>query len=143
MMSLMRILAAPDKFRGTATAAEVAGAIAAAAVRLGAECRLLPMADGGEGMVDVLGGPNREDVVSGPLGTPVRAPWRYEPHRRRAVVESAAACGLVLAGGPAHNDPEGASTRGVGELLVAALRSGAEQILVGLGGSATTDGGRG
>ncbi|MGN6608612.1 MAG: glycerate kinase family protein [Jatrophihabitans sp.] len=137
----MRVLAAPDKFRGTLTAADVVAAIAAACRDLGVECVGRPMADGGEGLLDALGGGNRVDVVTGPLGAPVRAAWRYDTRTHRAVIESAAACGLHLVGD--GNDPERATTAGVGELLVAAARAGAEHVLLGLGGSATTDGGQG
>ena len=137
----MRIVAAPDKFKGTATAAEVAGAIASAARSAGARCDEVPMADGGEGTLEVLGGPNRTTLVTGPLGDPVRAGWRLS--RGVAVVEMAEASGLQLAGGPEGNDPMGATTTGTGELIAAALDAGARRILVGVGGSATTDGGLG
>ena len=69
----MRVVAAPDKFRGTASAAEVAAAIARAAAASGATCDEVPMADGGEGTLDALGGPNRTTTVTGPLGDPVEA----------------------------------------------------------------------
>src|SRR5690606_38827180 len=97
------------------------------------------MADGGEGTLEVLGGANRETLVTGPLGDPVRAGWRLA--RGSAVIEMAAASGLALAGGPDGNDPMGATTTGTGELITAALDAGATRILVGVGGSATTDGG--
>ncbi|HEX6444321.1 MAG TPA: glycerate kinase [Streptosporangiales bacterium] len=137
----MHLLAAPDKFRGTATAAEVAGAMAAAARGSGWTCAELPLADGGEGTVEAFGGPNRESVVTGPLGSPVTASWRLDGER--AVVEMASASGLQVAGGAARNDPVVATTRGTGELIAAALDAGARQVLVGIGGSATTDGGLG
>lgn len=97
------------------------------------------MADGGEGTLDALGGPNRSSTVTGPLGALVEAPWRLDG--RRAVIEMAAASGLELAGGVEHNDPIAASTAGTGELIAAALDVGATRIIVGVGGSATTDGG--
>ena len=137
----VRVVAAPDKFRGTATAAEVAGAIAAGAKEAQGACVEVPLADGGEGLLDVLGGANRTTVVTGPLGDAVEAPWRLS--RGTAVVEMARASGLVLAGGPEGNDPVGASTRGTGELLAAAVDAGARRVIVGVGGSATTDGGLG
>jgi glycerate 2-kinase len=137
----MRVVAAPDKFKGTLTAAEFAAAVAAAAASVGWHCDRVPLADGGDGTLDVLGGPNRRTLVTGPLGDPVEAAWRFE--RRRAVVEMARASGLVLAGGADGNDAMVATTTGTGELLVAALEAGAERIIVGLGGSATTDGGLG
>lgn len=99
------------------------------------------MADGGEGTLDVLGGPNRTTLVTGPLGQPVEAAWRL--HRGVAVIEMARASGLTLAGGPTKNDPLNASTQGVGELIDTALNAGANKIIVCLGGSATTDGGLG
>jgi glycerate 2-kinase len=136
----VRVLIAPDKFRGTATAADVAGAAESACARLGNECVRIPMSDGGEGLLDALGGANRRTTVTGPLGTPVEAAWRIDPDGR-AVVEAAQACGLQLAGGRNGNDPIGATTTGVGELVVAAVRAGASSLLIGVGGSATTDGG--
>ena len=135
----MRILAAPDKFRGTATAAEVAGAVAAAGRTVGATTVEVPMSDGGEGFLDVFGGANRTNVVTGPLGEPVEAGWRLTG--RTAVIEMAQASGLALVGGAEGNDPIAASTAGTGELIVAALDAGAKRIFVGHGGSATTDGG--
>lgn len=137
----MRVLAAPDKFRGTATAAEVAGAVASAVAAVGGRARSVPLSDGGEGFLDVFGGPNRTAVVTGPLGGTVEAGWRLEG--RTAVVEMARASGLVLAGGVAGNDPVSATTTGTGELIAAALDAGARRIVVGHGGSASTDGGLG
>jgi glycerate kinase len=137
----VRILAAPDKFRGTATAAEVAAAIAAAGRTVGARTREVPLSDGGEGFVDVFGGPNRATTVTGPLGDPVEARWRLA--NRVAVIEMAEASGLALVGGAEGNDPVAASTTGTGELIAAALDAGARRIFVGHGGSATTDGGLG
>jgi glycerate 2-kinase len=137
-----RVLAAPDKFRGTASAGAVAAAIAEAAEELSMECRRCPMSDGGEGILEVFGGPNRWATVTGPQGTPVRAGWRLGPEGP-AVVESALASGLVLAGGASGNDPVAATSRGTGELIAQALDAGAGRVLVGLGGSATTDGGVG
>jgi glycerate kinase len=137
----VRVVAAPDKFRGTASAAEVAAAVARAAATCGWACDQVPMADGGEGTLEVLGGPNRETVVSGPLGDPVRAAWRL--HRGTAVIEVARAIGLTLAGGPDGNDPISASTHGAGELIAAAVDAGAKRVIVCVGGSATTDGGLG
>lgn len=137
----MRVLAAPDKFRGTLTAREAAAAIAAGAARAGWEAVELPLADGGEGTLDVLGGGNRTTSVTGPLGAEVEAEWRLEDGT--ALVEAARACGLSLAGGAAGNDPLRATSRGVGELIAAAVREGAERIVVAVGGVASTDGGAG
>ncbi len=137
----MRVVAAVDKFRGTASAADVAAAIGHACWELGHDCEEIALADGGEGLLDVLGGPNRRNVVTGPLGDAVEADWRL--HRGTAIIEMARASGLVLAGGADGNDPMGATTTGVGELIDRALDGGATRIIVGLGGSATTDGGLG
>ncbi len=158
MFSFARVLAAPDKFRGTLTAPAAAAAIASGVALASAEvigkpaaagsdavpvgsCREVPLADGGEGTLDALGGANRTTTVTGPLGQPVSAPWRIDG--RRAVIEMALASGLELAGGASGNDPLAATTRGTGELILAAIRAGARDILLGVGGSATTDGGAG
>jgi glycerate kinase len=140
-LSAVLVVAAPDKLRGTARAADAAAAIARAAVAAGWRCREQPLADGGEGTLEVFGGPNRTTQVTGPLGDPVVAGWRLDG--RRAVIEMAQASGLQLVGGPDGNDPIEASTVGTGELIATAAELGARRILVGLGGSATTDGGLG
>ena len=140
-MSDVRVLAAPDKFRGTASAAEIAAAVAEAAAAVSVSCDAAPMADGGEGTLDALGGPNRTSVVTGPLGEPVTAPWRLS--RGVAVIEMALASGLALAGGATGNDPVNATTAGTGELIAEAVTAGARRVLVAVGGSATTDGGLG
>jgi glycerate kinase len=137
----MHVVAAPDKFKGTATASEVAGAIGRAAVAAGWTADEAPMADGGEGTVEALGGANRTTIVAGPLGDPVEAPWRLA--RGTAILEMSAASGLDLVGGGEGNDPISASTYGTGELISAALEAGARRIIVGVGGAATTDGGLG
>ncbi|WP_419925030.1 glycerate kinase [Candidatus Poriferisocius sp.] len=137
----MHVVAAPDKFRGTATAVQIADAIVLAAGKAGATADAVPMADGGEGTLEVVGGANRATIVTGPLGDPVEAQWRL--HRQTAVVEMARASGLALAGGAEANDPLGATTYGTGELIEAAVERGARRVLVGVGGSATTDGGLG
>lgn len=137
----MRVLAAADKFKGTATAAQVCAAIGHACWELDVDCTEIPLADGGEGTLEVLGGANRTTLVTGPLGQPVQAQWGM--HRGTAVIEMARASGLVLAGGTEGNDPMAATTRGTGELIDCALNEGARRIIVCLGGSATTDGGLG
>ena len=137
----MRVLAAVDKFKGTATAAQVAAAIGHACWELGMECVELPIADGGDGTLEALGGPNRTSRVTGPLGDSVDAQWRM--HRTTAVIEMARASGLALVGGREHNDAMAATTAGTGELIDMALDAGAKRIIVCLGGSATTDGGLG
>ncbi len=137
----MRVLACADKFRGTATAGEIGDAVRVAVEARGGSCLVQPMADGGEGTLEAFGGPNRTSTVTGPLGTPVDADWRISDGL--AVIEMARASGLSLAGGVEGNDPMGATTAGTGELLAAAAEAGARRILVGVGGSATTDGGLG
>jgi glycerate kinase len=138
----MRVLAAPDKFRGTLTAREAAAAIALGARRAGWGAVELPLADGGEGTLAVLGGGNRRTTVTGPLGDPVDAAWRLEDDGT-ALVEAAQACGLTLAGGRNGNDPLHATSCGVGELIAAAVAAGAERVIVAVGGVASTDGGAG
>lgn len=137
----MRIVVAPDKFKGTLSAAACADAIAVPLRAAGHDVVVRPMADGGEGTLDALGGANRRTTVSGPLGDPVEAGWQLSG--RRAVIEMARASGLELVGGAEGNDAVGASTHGTGELLAAVLDAGATDIVVGVGGSATTDGGYG
>jgi glycerate kinase len=140
----MRVLVAPDKFAGTLTAVEAAEAIAAGWRRQAPddELDLAPMSDGGPGFVDVLhnslGGSLEPVVVSGPFGDPVPATILLDGDT--AYVESAQACGLALSG---TDRPEQASTYGVGELVAAARDAGAKRVVVGLGGSGTTDGGAG
>lgn len=137
----MRVVAAPDTFRGTASAAAVAAAIGRVAWEHGWDCDEVPMSDGGEGFLDALGGANRRTLVTGPLGDPVEAGWRLDG--KQAVVEMAQASGIGLVGGPEGNDPVAAATHGTGELIAAAVDAGARRVLVGVGGSATTDGGLG
>jgi glycerate kinase len=137
----VRVLIAPDKFRGTATAPEAAAALADGAREAGWDPVTMPLADGGEGTLDALGGPNRTSTVTGPLGRPVEAAWRLADGR--AVVEMARASGLQLAGGAERNDPLAATSRGTGELIAEAIAAGARRVIVGVGGSACTDGGRG
>src|SRR5207247_2436803 len=138
-------LACPDKFRGTLTAPEAAAAIAAGLRAAGIErVRELPLADGGEGTLDALlaalGGERNIARVTGPDGRPIDAEWGLLSDGR-AVVEMAQASGLSLVAG--RNDPLAATTSGSGELIAAAARAGASEVIVGVGGSATTDGGLG
>jgi glycerate kinase len=135
------VLLAFDKFRGTATSSQLAEAGARAADRFGWHSITVPLADGGEGSLHAVGGPNKTSRVTGPLGDPVDAGWRLDG--RDAYVEMAAASGLLLAGGPDANDPLAADTVGTGELIANAIKLGARKIVVFLGGSATTDGGWG
>src|SRR5262245_16965801 len=140
----MRVLIAPDKFAGTLTAVEASRAIAEGWSRqaAGDELDLAPMADGGPGFVDVLhealGGELSAVTVSGPHREPV--PGAVLRRGERAWVESAQACGLALTGG---ERAESATTWGVGELVMHAIEAGATDIVVGLGGSGTNDGGAG
>ena len=142
----MRVVIAPDKFAGTLTAVEAAEAIAEGWRRRapGDDLVLVPMADGGPGFVDVLhaslGGDLLAATVTGPYGEEVPASLLLV--EGTAYVESAQACGLHHT--PVEDrDPERATTRGVGELLAAAVDAGARRIVVGLGGSGTNDGGAG
>jgi len=137
----VRVAAAVDKFNGTATGKQVAAAVGSACWELGSDCTELPMADGGEGTLEALGGANRTSIVTGPLGDPVSAEWRM--YRGTAVIEMARASGLTLVGGAVNNDAMAATTIGTGELIDTALDAGAKKIIVCLGGSATTDGGYG
>lgn len=140
------LLAVPDKFRGTATAGQVSAAIARGASAQGWSTRQAPLSDGGEGFLDTfaeLGGELVVTTVEGPLGSPVEATWLLAGDT--AAIEMARASGLLLAGGATGNDVMGASTRGTGELMVTAARAVGPggTVVVGLGGSATTDGGLG
>jgi glycerate 2-kinase len=137
-----RLAAAPDKFRGTATAAEATLAIATAAQRCGWQVDARPLSDGGEGFVEVLGGAARSATVRGPLGAPVVAMWSLHDDGT-AIVESAQAVGRALLQSPHGDDPLRASTYGVGELLAAAVAAGAHRLVVGCGGTSSTDGGNG
>ena len=146
----LRIVVAPDSFKGTLTAAEAARAIAeglAAVLPPGSEIFQTPMADGGEGTVDawLAATPGAERIecdATDPLGRPIRAAYGWLASKRTAVVELAAASGLPLLA-PAERDPGRASTAGTGLLLRDALARGAKRIFLGLGGSATNDGGTG
>jgi glycerate kinase len=170
----VRVLVAPDSFKGTFSAVAVADAIARGLERAGVEADRCPVADGGEGTLDALlvalGGRLERVTVRGPLGDPVEAcfallgdpqhasePQRAPlagPHRaslaaprraplagpQRALLEMASASGLALV---SDLDPWNASTYGTGQLIRAAVEAGAREVLVGVGGSATVDGGRG
>jgi glycerate 2-kinase len=141
-----RALVAPDSFKGTFSAREVAAALARGLRGEGVEAEELPLADGGEGtleaLVAALGGELRHAVVEDPLGRPVEAAYALLPDGRTAIVEMAEASGLRLVSDD-DRDPLAASTRGTGELIAAAAEAGAARIVVTVGGSATTDGGAG
>jgi glycerate kinase len=145
----MKVIVAPDSFKGTLTAREAALAMAAGVRQAhpDAEIVLIPLADGGEGTMETLvvatGGETVTRTVMGPLGEPVQASFGLIGEgRRTAVIEMAQASGLGLV--PVERrDPRVTTTYGVGELMRAAAQSGAHEILIGLGGSATNDGGAG
>jgi glycerate kinase len=139
------VLVAPDSFKGTFSAPEVATAIAAGLRSAEREARELPVADGGEGTMEVLvsalGGEIRTVTASDPLGRPIEAAFALLPDGS-AVVEMARASGLGLVE-EGERDAWAASTRGTGELIAAAAEAGADRVIVTVGGSATTDGGAG
>ncbi|HEY3714293.1 MAG TPA: glycerate kinase [Jatrophihabitantaceae bacterium] len=142
----MRVIVAPDKFKGSLTAPQ-----AADAMRLGvldadptAQVSCVPVADGGEGTVDAYvsaGATPHECTVTGPLGDPVSA--RFAIRDGIAVVETAQACGLALVEHPGPRTALAADTGGVAQLVLAAVAAGARRVVLGLGGSASTDGGSG
>ena len=138
------ILIAPDSFKGTFTSFEVAAAIAAGLTGAGWKVDPCPVADGGEGTLEVLRDALGAEVVmapdTDPLGARIEAAFGLGD--RTAVVETSAASGLGLIA-PSKRDPMAASTAGTGELISAAIDAGAETVYVGVGGSATTDGGAG
>ena len=145
----MRIVVAPQAFKESLSAREAAGAIARGVRRAfpSAEIVLLPVADGGddtlETLVETTGGEYQEAQVTGPVGEQVRARWGVLGDGVTAVVEAAQACGMARI--PPHyaRDPSRTTTRGVGELVRHALDRGHRSIIVGVGGSATNDGGAG
>jgi glycerate kinase len=144
----LRIVVAPDSYKGSVSALGVAQAIERGILRVfpGADVRKIPIADGGEGTVDALvaatGGQLRESEVSGPLGDRLMARWGILGDGLTAVIEMATASGLPLV--PAQQrDPRIASSFGTGELIRAALDGGLRRIIIGIGGSATNDGGAG
>ena len=139
--TVLSAICCPDKFRGSLTATEAAAEMAAGLRASGIAATELPLADGGEGTLDVLlaNGRRLTTRVTGPLGDPVDADWGLLDDGT-AVIEMARASGLALVD---RNDPLRADTRGVGELLLAAAEHGAKRAIVTLGGSASTDGGLG
>ena len=144
----LRALVASDSFKGSATSARVNELVARGIKRVlpQAEVTCLAVADGGEGTLDALvgarGGVIQRETVRGPLGAPVDARYGLIEGGRTAVIEMAEAAGITLSG-RSSSDALAASTYGVGELILKALDLGARQIVVGLGGSATSDGGAG
>jgi glycerate 2-kinase len=148
-MPVLRVLIAPDCYGDSLTAVQAAAAIAAGwnRVRHDDQFTIAPQSDGGPGFIEVLAdrlGERRRLRVCGPLDEQVEADWVLDSESATAYLECAQACGLARLGSPPT--PATALTahsRGVGQLIVAALRAGARRIVVGLGGSASTDGGRG
>ncbi|MGH2916051.1 MAG: glycerate kinase family protein [Solirubrobacteraceae bacterium] len=138
------VLVAPDSFKGTFAAAQVAGAIGAGLLAGGRPADLCPVADGGEGtlaaLAPALGAEPLSAVVHDPLGRPLRASFALADEL--AIVETAAASGLHVVRGR-RRDAMAASTAGTGELIAAAISAGARTVYLGVGGSATTDGGAG
>ncbi|PYI52992.1 glycerate kinase [Paenibacillus flagellatus] len=143
-----RVVIAPDSFKGSISSVAAAEAIRAGVLRAAPDAgtTIVPMADGGEGTVDAVlaavGGERLVVPVEGPLGGEVMAAWGLLADGRTAVIEMAAASGLPLVA-PEARDPLAATTYGTGQLIRAALDRGATRLLIGLGGSATNDGGMG
>jgi glycerate kinase len=144
----MKVVVAPDSYKGSLSALKVAEAMERGVLSVfpAAEVVKVPIADGGEGTVDALvvatGGRVVEQEVTGPLGTPVRARWGVLGGGEVAVVEMAAASGLPLVP-VGRRDPRFTTTRGTGDLVRAALDAGLRRLVIGIGGSATNDGGCG
>jgi len=144
----MRIVLAPNAFKGTLTAVEAAAAMAEGVRRVlpDADLVFIPIADGGDGTMEALiaatAGERRSLRVRGPLGEPVDAPYGLIEGGSVAVIEMARAAGLALVP-PGRRDPRITTTYGVGELLQHAFEGGARRFIVGIGGSATNDGGAG
>ena len=147
-MTTTCVLLASDSFKGSASSMEVENLLEEGVRRVMPDCEVVkyPIADGGEGTVDAViagrGGEFREARVSGPLGDPVTARYGLFDGRRSAIIEMAAASGITLIEQNAAN-ALGAGTEGVGQLMLDALDAGAERLVIGLGGSATSDGGAG
>ncbi len=139
-------LVAPDSFKGTLSAEQVAGAIGRGVESAGAVADLCPAADGGEGTAAVLlgamGGETRTAAAHDPLGRPIEAEYALVRDGSTAIVEAAAASGLDLVR-EGERDPESASSAGTGELIAVSIEAGANRILIAAGGTATMDGGRG
>ncbi|MCZ2401928.1 glycerate kinase [Paenarthrobacter sp. Z7-10] len=143
----MRILIAPDKFKGTLTAVEAAAAMAEGALRVYPEATVttIPVADGGEGTVEAAvaaGFEEKLNAVVGPILKPVAAVWAFNPTGFVAVIESAQASGYLLTE-PTPENALRAHSYGCGQLIAAALDAGATELIVGLGGSAMSDAGTG
>jgi glycerate kinase len=144
----LRIIVAPDSYKGSVSAVAVAQAMERGILRVFPEAEVckVPIADGGEGTVEALvtatGGKIFQAAVNDPLGEPISAHWGVLGDARTAVIEMAAASGLPLVP-RARRDPRITSTHGTGQLIRAALDAGLRRIIIGIGGSATNDGGVG
>lgn len=144
----MKIVIAIDSFKGSLTTVQAGEAVKAAAARVfeGAEVYISPLADGGEGTTEAIllatGGKRRTLTVTGPLGTPVTASYGILEDTGTAVMEMSAAAGITLLS-PTQRDPLYTTTFGVGEMILDALDHGCRSFLMGIGGSATNDGGIG
>ncbi len=145
---MLKIAIAPDSFKGSMTAMEAASCIEAGLKQSlrGISCRKIPMADGGEGtvqaIVDATGGKFVKRTVSDPLGRKTKATFGISGNGKTAIMEMAEASGLALLK-PRERNPMKTSTYGTGELIKHALKLGVHKILIGIGGSATNDGGTG
>ena len=144
----MKIVVAMDSFKGSLTSLEAGNAVKDGILHVcpDADITVLPLADGGEGTLDVLlpyiNGYTRHLTVTGPLGTPVGSEYVFEPETKTAYIEMAKASGLTLVD-PADLDPCSATSYGTGELIKDAIGNGAERLVICIGGSATNDGGAG
>ncbi len=144
----MKIVIAPDSYKESLSASEVAQAIEKGFREIFPDARYVsvPVADGGEGTVEAMiaatQGAERQAWVTGPLGEKVKASWGISGDGKTAFIEMAAASGLALVP-PEKRDPLVTTSRGTGELILQALESGATSIIIGIGGSATNDGGAG
>lgn len=144
----MKIIIAPNSFKGSLDAFKVAQSIELGLIKskLEAECQLFPIADGGDHTLEVfynwLGGEIKKKKVLGPLNKEIDAEWLFVESTNTAVIEMAKASGISLIEESALN-PLKANSYGTGQLIIAAIESGAEKIILGLGGSATVDGGLG
>jgi glycerate kinase len=147
-MSPLRILIAPDKFKGSLTSVEVCRAVETGLRRADPSLEIvsLPLADGGDGLLDIVrhytGAILHPETVQDPLGRPISSGWLLSADGRTAFVEMAKASGLALLK-PAEYDCLHTTSFGTGQLIAAAIRSGAKDIVIGIGGSATNDGGMG
>ncbi|MTJ83963.1 MAG: glycerate kinase [Telmatospirillum sp.] len=144
----MKVVIASDSYKESLSALDVGRAIAEGVREIfpDAVCEVLPVADGGEGtveaLVDATGGSYETRTVTGPLGQPLAARFGRLGDGRTAVIEMAAASGLMHVA-PSARDPMATTTRGTGELIRAALDLGQRHLILGIGGSATVDGGIG